>query len=183
MIGRYPYFGRAPYHLMRYDGRRSWTMSLSYIAILCAEICRMTMTCLVIQHPLERCETSPGRSWTFKTISSWCLTSPKWNHGETGTNLYSNPPCTLCCWAAAITHEIFLNGSICQASTFFFFRITTWAVADLGSFSNCLEGSSRFNPSDPKKVTWKSLMRSQSQSCHILTAEGLDVCQLQLKLS
>ena len=58
---------------------------------------------------------------------------------------------TPCCWAAAITHhDMFLNGSICQAATFFFFRIITWAVAGLGSFSNCMEGSSaRFTPSDP----------------------------------
>ena len=64
------------------------------------------------------------------------------------------PPYTPCCWAVAIIHEMFLNGSICQVATFFFFRITTWAVAGLGSFSNCLEGSStRFNPSDPEKAT------------------------------
>jgi hypothetical protein len=30
------------------------------------------------------------------------------------------PPYTPCCWAVAIIHEMFLNGSICQAATFFF---------------------------------------------------------------
>jgi hypothetical protein len=41
----------------------------------------------VIQHPVESCEKSSGRWWTFTAISSWCLTS-QWINGGTWTNLY-----------------------------------------------------------------------------------------------